>query len=405
MKRQHLLLAVAALLLTACGTSTPYTVNYFGFKEKDDGRWGLMNLKGEVLCENEFKNQPSVVANDRFYMETKDGKYEFYEASETPQPIKDGTKYLQTGTFLSKYAPVLKSDGTIQYIDKDGKVVIDLNKKYPNKNIEVANNFYSDRALVKMDGKWGAIDLDGKLIIPCKYEHADIFLDDVSVFYDEEDEEGNCKWYLINRDGKVLKTKLTKDMHPLAFFRDGLCLAIINGEKHAIIDKDCNIVKKLGDKHAYGRILKGMFIYEEDDNYGLMDTKGEVLITAKYDELDFNGSLVVGKIDDEWYLLDLEGKKISDELGGRPTLLTEFVDGYDSFFFVNKDDSYVIYDAEGNELSLDVDIKELGFNGRDYVEAAFVLPEEEEVEEIIEPEYEDVDSTVVYEEAIDSVAY
>lgn len=405
MKRQHLLFVVAALLLTACGTSTPYTVNYFGFKEKEDGRWGLMNLKGEVLCENEFKNEPSVVANDRFYMETKDGKYEFYEASETPQPIKDGAKYLQVGIFSGKYAPVLKSDGTIKYIDKDGNVAIDLAKKYPNKNIEIAYSFYNDRALIKMDGKYGAIDLDGKLVVPCKYSSAGNFFNDKTFFFEESEDQENQKWYIIDKDGKVLKTKSTATLSPKYLFENGLTIAATDDNKHVIIDENCNIVRRLGDRRAYSKIMNDKFIFEEDGNYGLMNTSGEVLISAKYDNLQFNGAIIVGEIDDEWYLLDENGKKISEELEGWPILLYELVNGYDSFFYIRNDGKYQLYDSEGNEVALNIDIKELGLNGRDYVEAAFGLPEEEELEEIIEPEYEDVDSTVVYEEAIDSVVY
>lgn len=405
MKHQHLLLALAALLLSACASKNSLmSIDYFGFKEKEDGRWGLMNLRGEVLCESEFKNEPSYVVNDRLYVGTSEGKYQFYEASENPQVIGDGIKYEQVGLFTGKYAPVLKKDGSIKYIDKNGDVAIDLQKKFPNKNIEIAFNFYNDRALIKMDGKCGAIDTDGKLVVPCKYAHAATFYDDIAVFYEEEDENGNMKWYLINRDGKVLLTRSTETIRPISFFRDGVCLAIINNDKHAIIDDKCKILHKLGDKHVYSRIANGMFIFEEDGSYGLMDTKGEVLIKAKYDNMDFNGHLVVGNIDDEWYLLDLKGKKIGDALEGRPLLLSEFVDGYDSFFFVNKDDHYFIYDADGNELSLDVDIKELGLSGRDYVEAAYGLPEEVEEDAVEQEEFEEyVDSAAVYEEPIDSV--
>lgn len=358
-----------ALLLTACGTSNPYTIEYFGFKSSDKGRWGLINLMGEVLCENEFKKEPTFVVNDRFSVPNKKDLQEIYEASDNPQVIGEGVRYKQVGLFTSKYAPVLKQDGTFKYIDKKGAVAIDLAKKFPNKEITEVQCFVNDRAIIKMDGKYGAIDMDGKLIVPCKYENAYTYWDNYTVFFEEPNDNGVQKWYLIDKDGKVLMTKSCDSMKPIGSYNQGKTVAIINKDEQAIIDDKGNIILKLGDKRIISGIFDDKFVYYEDDSYGLMDTSGTILIKAKYDDMQFNGCIIVGMIDKEWYLLDEDGKKKKGgELDGRPMLLGNLVDGADSFFLVNVDDEsstkYIIVDNEGHDIITDVNIDDISLYGR-----------------------------------------
>lgn len=355
--KKFYLLAVSALLLTGCGVSNPlpYSIDYFAFRSSEEGRWGMMNLKGEVLFEKEFKSAPTISVNDRFAVKNKKDYMEFYEAEKQPEQIGEGVGYKEAGLFTGKYAPVLKKDNRVIYIDKKGGVAIDLSKKYPGKRIVEASSFFIDRAIVKMDGKYGVIDTDGKLVVPCKYDRADSFVKDVAVFVDRE--EG--KWYIIDKDGKTMLVKTLDSMEPQTGLVNGLMLVTMEG-KEAIIDEKGEVKLKLGDRRLCSYpIIDDRFVFELDDSYGLMDISGKVLINPKYDRLKFNGAIIVGCIDDEWYLLDDDGKKIGDQLDGIPMLFDCIYEGFDSYFFLMGKDGYTLMNSDGEEVIVDVEIKDV----------------------------------------------
>lgn len=361
-KISHLFLsAVGLLLLTACGSSTSFTIDYFAFKQKSDGKWGMINAKGEVLFENEFKNAPTVSINDRFAVQNKKDFYEFYETDDQPEQIGEGVAYKEVGMFTGKYAPVQKKDGRIIYLDKKGGVAIDMAKKFPGKKINEVECFLDDWAKVQMDGKYGAIDLDGKLIVPCKYNDVreNFLVADRKIFIDEEAN----KWYVIDHKGKTLLTKPLENMQPRYLVEDGLIVVRIDDEE-VILDEKGNTKLKLKNKRIDSEIFDGKFVYSEDDSYGMMDVNGKILFKAKYDRIDYNGAIIVAREDDEWFIVDEGGKKKGSEFEDRPTLLSPIFDGYDSFFLIKNDGEYTIVDDEGKEVKIDVDLKEVEMSGR-----------------------------------------
>ena len=361
-KISHLFLsAVGLLLLTACGSSASFTIDYFAFKQKSDGKWGMINAKGEVLFENEFKNAPTVSINDRFAVQNKKEFYEFYETDDQPEQIGEGVAYKEVGMFTGKYAPVQKKDGRIIYLDKKGGVAIDMAKKFPGKKINEVECFLDDWAKVQMDGKYGAIDLDGKLIVPCKYNDVreNFLVADRKIFIDEEAN----KWYVIDHKGKTLLTKPLENMQPHYLVEGGLIVVRIDDEE-VILDEKGNTKLKLKNKRIDSEIFDGKFVYGEDDSYGMMDVNGKILFKAKYDRIDYNGAIIVAREDDEWFIVDEGGKKKGSEFEDRPMLLSPVFDGYDSFFFVKNDGEYSLLDDEGKEVKIDVDLKEVEMSGQ-----------------------------------------
>lgn len=348
--------AVGLLLLTACGSSAPFTIDYFGFQQKRDGKWGLINLKGDVLFADEFKERPSVSVNDRFSVRNKKDFYEYYETDSEPEQIGEGVGYKKAGMFTGKYAPVQKKDGRVIYIDKKGGVAIDMEKKFPGKKINEVEGFLGDWAAVRMDGKWGAMNTDGKLIVQCKYDYIagiPMLYPDRRIFIDEEAK----KWYVIDKKGKTLFSKSTESLTPYGIYEDGLIVVRSNEEnyedmEYTILDEKGNTKLKLKNKHLEGPIFDGKFVFKEDDAYGLMDVSGKVLIKAKYDRMDYNGAIIVARNDDkEWLIVDDSGKKVA-ELDGEPELLEPVFDGYDSFMIVEGDKECTIVDDEGKEVDL-----------------------------------------------------
>ena len=126
MKKVHLLLFAVILVLTGCSNNSENPITHLPFKTEKDGRWGLIDMEGNILLEDEFKHRPSVVIDGMFCVKNSDGMYELYTAEQKPRQI--GEEYLYVGYFANGLAPVVEKDSRITYINKEGKVVIKLTK-------------------------------------------------------------------------------------------------------------------------------------------------------------------------------------------------------------------------------------------------------------------------------------
>ena len=80
--RKYLLLILVLVfisLLSSCQKEES-VAEYIPFKSEKDGKWGFINLDGDVLLEDEFKREPTIVSNDRFFAKNKEGYWEMYTA-------------------------------------------------------------------------------------------------------------------------------------------------------------------------------------------------------------------------------------------------------------------------------------------------------------------------------------
>lgn len=146
MKKVHFLLFAAILFLTNCSKSETGTITHLPFQTEKDGRWGLIDMEGNILMEDEFKERPSAVIDGMFYVKNSNGMYEFYTAEKKPKQI--GEEYLSVGQFVNGIAPVVKKNSHITYIDKEGKTVFELTK-YNDDYIQEAYQFNNGIAIVK----------------------------------------------------------------------------------------------------------------------------------------------------------------------------------------------------------------------------------------------------------------
>lgn len=87
-KSLFLLVAIlGAAMLSSCSNFKGDKVDYVPFQETKDGQWGMISMDGKVLFKDEFKNRPTLVREGRFFVKTKEGVWEMYEANEKPKKI------------------------------------------------------------------------------------------------------------------------------------------------------------------------------------------------------------------------------------------------------------------------------------------------------------------------------
>ena len=273
-------------------------LQYMPFRESEKSKWGLIGTDGKVLCTDEFDSQPTVVMNDRFFAKNKDGKWELFSAEENPKQI--GRKaYDMAGAFKDDVAPVSVKGKPIQFIDKDGNVKFDLDR-VDGKKVEAVTNFTDGVAIFSAEGGVGLFDNKGKVIVNPEY----LFIKDA----------GDGKYLAIEK--KYKDAKDPEDVNITILSKHGNVLGEIEGRKYSNLlpcfsgDNLCVEKRTSGDNHRWGVIdVKGnevlpminkmdnvteflgkKFIFEKDDQYGLMNVDGDIIIRSKYKNLTFSGA-------------------------------------------------------------------------------------------------------------------
>ena len=371
--RKYLLLILVLVfisLLSSCQKEES-VAEYIPFRSEKDGKWGFINLDGDVLLEDEFKSEPTIVSNDRFFAKNKAGYWEMYIADKKARQI--GKEYVQAGAFIEDVAPVVEKGRAIDFIDKNGKVKFTLGN-VDGVAITSCRNFIDGVAIFKCGGYYGAIDASGNVVIKPDYlalEPAkDGKLVGIHSKYKETEDRAKVKITVLDTSGKVLSEfALDRNLESLDYFSDGVL---------AVAKKDTdgnNYWGLINDKgewvlHASHKIraIKGMrngkFIFSDGEECGLMDFNGEVLIRPKYSDIKFTGAnqlfVLDDHIDPQWKLITEEEDVISPN---------EFDEVYplpgDKYFVKDDGDSWIIVDDKGKEVKTKVDIYEFSYNQGD----------------------------------------
>jgi hypothetical protein len=130
--------------------------------------------------------------------------------------------------------------------------------------------FQKEAYLICQDCEWGYIDTSGQVIVSPQYTFAKDFINNVGIV------ECNGKWGMVSRDAKVL----------IPCNYDGL---------HFLENTDNSIVR----------------VYIQEPKYGLIDTLGQLAVSAVYDELGSfsNGRLAVRR-NGMWGFVDKNGLEV-----------------------------------------------------------------------------------------------
>ena len=160
------------------------------------------------------------------------------------------------------------------FVNKKGEVAIPLSYKY-------ASSFSDDLALVRVkSGKYGYINNQEEIVIPTIYDDAETFSEGLAIV-----EKAN-KEMVIDKKGELIYT-LPKNQS----FDDGY--GYQNGLILVVKDRD------------------GNWWSDDDQKYGYLDTKGEVVIDFIYDDADdFEDGIAYVKKNDRIFLINTKGEEV-----------------------------------------------------------------------------------------------
>ena len=398
MKKVHLLLFAAILFFASCGNESENKITHLPYQLEEDSRWGLIDWEGNPLIEEEFKHQPSVVIDGMFCVKNSDDKYEIYTAEKKPKQV--GEEYLYVGQFSNGLAPVVEKDSRINYINKEGKSVFELTK-YKDDPIVKAWPFYNGIALVETaSGKGGAINIKGEFVVPPIYKGISYAGDNILWILDEKDKVGyidhkgktliepkytygyhfdkkgyarvglDNKSILIDKTGKeIIKLKegmgligecIDEDLIPYCLDNESYGYLNLKGEKEIKLSSNINNPSSFSNGYAV--------FNNSDGDYGTIDTKGEIVIRAKYDELRMleGFDFLLFEEEDEWGLLSYTGDVIKRASYKE---IIPFVKG-NQYTYAKDGKEWILIDQKGEDTKkVDVETIDYGYNNgySDYV--------------------------------------
>lgn len=387
MKKYDLLFATILLMVFAsCSKTDNGKVEYIPFQESTDGQWGMISMDGKVLFSEEFKNKPTIVRDGRFFVLTKSGIWEMYDASEKPKKI--GGDYTHTSGFRNGIALVAEKGKPVSIIDTEGKT-IKLLDKIEKKEVDGVRAFNQGYAVFQTtDSLFGVIDEKGDCVIKPEYFSLNNCGDGkfigVNIKYKEaikKDKKGKTKVSVLDTSGKILMEFNGDKYDDIAYeFTDGLLPVCVKKDGKItwgiINDKGETIVKPSSKIKNIGTIHGDCFTYNNGEGWGLMNTKGETLIRAKYEFLYYDDDNVLVAVikegdSEEYKYVDEKDNQLGNETYVKATLYSMF-DGEHALVKPN-DKIYSIIDKKGKQVEGLPDIINVGtYEGEGYVESDYV---------------------------------
>lgn len=337
-----LIIASSITLSLSCNSdNTENEVPYIAFKENKDDRWGITDWEGNIIIENEFNNTPTYVKNGVFIVQNDENLYEMYTAEKNFRKI--GKEYKSIILFNDGLTPAVEPKGHIQYINPKGETVFTL-EKYKDKNIIAATSFYEDKAvIVTEDKKYGYINKKGEVIIPPIYDYASLFYNNCA-FVSKDGEK------MFIDDKKRILVKFEDKQMPLSLPSEGL-FPYNNKEQESCGIKDMNnkdIIKASPKYKWFSGFVNGYSVfYNNNDDCGLINSKGETVIRAKYQDMIMCEDVIIYKDKDKYGLISYSDKTIL-----APTYNTIIpFQGNNKYTYAYDGDYVVLIDKKGEEIN------------------------------------------------------
>lgn len=337
-----LIIASSITLSLSCNSdNTENEVPYISFKENKDDRWGITDWEGNIIIENEFNNTPTYVKNGAFIVQNDENLYEMYTAEKNFRKI--GKEYKSIILFNDGLAPAVEPKGHIQYINPKGETVFTL-EKYKDKNIIAATSFYEDKAvIVTEDKKYGYINKKGEVIIPPIYDYASLFYNNCA-FVSKDGEK------MFIDDKKRILVKFENKQMPLSLPSEGL-FPYNDKEQESYGIKDMNnkdIIKASSKYKWFSGFVNGYSVfYNNNDDCGLINSKGETVIRAKYQDMIMCEDVIIYKDKDKYGLISYSDKTIL-----APTYNTIIpFQGNNKYTYAYDGDYVVLINKKGEEIN------------------------------------------------------
>lgn len=177
----------------------------------------------------------------------------------------------------------------------------------------------SGMIVVRKDGKEGLLDENGEEIIKCKYEYiwheiaeGKLIIVSQNDKYGCIDEKGNEIVPCIYGDIWEVETEMDND-EVLIGVKEGDSIASEDG-KYGLINERGEVVVSPQGSYFGGFLKNNLIRIEKEEKYGFVDISGKTVIPVEYDmagEFGKNGLAVVRQAE-ESFIIDTSGEKVAE---------------------------------------------------------------------------------------------
>ncbi len=281
-------------------------ITHYPIKTDKDKRWGFIDLKGNIIIDNEWESTPSIAYNGITLVQNKDGLYEYYLVGAKPQKI--GEEYKTATLFCDEVALVSKENCPIMLIDKNGREIKTI-KEINGKLVDECRQYNEGYAAYKNEeGLWGYINKKGESVIDAKFNTANDFNEGrAKVTITEKDKN---KVAFIDANGNFV-IQPTDAMDFSDKFSDNLIGYTDNGSEWGFLNSVSEkIIKPIKDFKKVGEFENGFATFYDGDKYGIINKKGEIIVRAKYQDINISDGLFLIKDNDKMGLINNKSEEI-----------------------------------------------------------------------------------------------
>lgn len=240
---------------------------------KRGSKWGFVDTKGKevVPCRYESEAHQYTRFSDGLAMIIINHKCGYID--------KKGNEVIPcqfdaAGRFSNGLACVLRNNGTLAVIDKEGKELFELGYD----SISEHSGAYSEGLLsvateTPSGRKWGFVDKEGKLIIPCKFDRVDDYNEGLAVV----GINGRCG--VIDLIGSEIVPCIYQYVDS---FSEGFASVQDNSYLRGFVDRTGNLVIPCQYFSAEG-FSDGLAPIQLNGKWGFVDKTGKEVIPCKYE--------------------------------------------------------------------------------------------------------------------------
>lgn len=311
-KLLFILLSIIIVITTSCSRTSTNKIQYLPCKTERKADWGFVDMKGNVVCADMFKNQPSYVRDGVFSVQESNGLYTLYAFdAKKPTILLEDLKYV--GSPREGILPICKKDGRIEIIDTKGHTKFTLQSVNNTPISEAFSYFmYGYLLIATEDGKQGLVNNKGNIIIKPEYDRLlplnknFIFaVKNNDMFFIDENEKKYTDW---KEDD--IKNLLTFDWYeqPIEY------IVVSKDDRLILYNQKGKQVLKCNDRvKGISEIKNGYFVYEGEDGYGVMNLKGERIVNDKYMGIKILNDGFIAKRDEkhDYELINKKGEVVN----------------------------------------------------------------------------------------------
>lgn len=286
------LAAIVALLMCACTSGSksdyPLETKYLPVKLQGSAKWSILDITtGNVVAKDAFKNTPSSIIGDMFFVQNDSGTYDYYNVANPTKPINNVHYGSVTYFSTDGYAIASAKGGPLQVIDKTGKTV-----KMLSSEVAEATMFSHGLAVIRTDqGQCGYIKENGDTLFSADLDNAAAFLyEDAAIItrqmqdsvYDITgiDTRGKELFKLSSAEYGVISPYFCNGVMPL---QKGDTIVCIDHTGKEVPNPDAVPDSIKNAKYQNGQLTNGgYYIVVRNNKVGMVDRNNKVMIPIEY---------------------------------------------------------------------------------------------------------------------------